>query len=250
VNAKRFVSAFATVAGFAILFAIWELAVRLFKVPKWLFPMPSAIFKTMIVNFWDFWPHIIITVETILIGFVIAVPIGLVLASIITRSKFLSSALSPYITFLVTTPLITLVPLLMLVMGYGMEVRVVTVIIQSFAVVNMNACTGFLNVPVMRQELMQSMGANAKQIYFKMALPNAATDIFTGVRLSAIFATTACISAEYVGGNMGLGSQIIKNSQFLKTTESFACIFYVAIIGLILYALISFAQKKIVSWKI
>ena len=65
----------------------------------------------------------------------------------------MNAALSPYIIFLVTTPLITLVPLLMLFMGYGIEMRIVTVIIQSFAIVNMNAATGFINVPIIRTEL-------------------------------------------------------------------------------------------------
>jgi NitT/TauT family transport system permease protein len=250
VSGKKLIGFLAPLVGFAVLFGFWEIAVRALEVPKWLLPLPSAIFKVMILNFKDFWPHILMTIQTVLLGFLISVPLGLLLASLITSSKFVSSALSPYITFLVTTPLITLVPLLMLFMGYGMNVRVVTVVIQSFAIINMNACTGFLNVPLMRRELMQSLGASRLRTYFMMTLPSAATDIFTGTRLAAIFATTACISAEYVGGNMGLGSQIIKYSQFLKTTESFACIFYVALVGLIMYWLISFAQRKIIRWKI
>jgi NitT/TauT family transport system permease protein len=249
-NSKKIIGFISPVIMFLVLFGGWEALVRLLEIPKWLLPMPSAIFASMITNFPDFLPHILMTISTVLLGFIIAVPVGLILASIITSSKIVSNALSPYITFLVTTPLITLVPLLMLIMGYGMNVRVVTVIIQSFAVVNMNACTGFLNLPIMRVELMQSLGASRLQTYFKMVLPSAASDIFTGIRLSAIFATTACISAEYVGGNTGLGSQIIKYSQFLKTAESFACIFYVALIGLVLYGLISLVQKKIISWKI
>ncbi|MDR1586268.1 MAG: ABC transporter permease [Treponema sp.] len=249
-NSRKIVNFISPALMFVFLFGGWEIVVRILEIPKWLLPMPSAVFASMISNFGEFLPHILMTIGTVLLGFVIAVPIGLLLASIITSSKIVSGALSPYITFLVTTPLITLVPLLMLIMGYGMNVRVVTVIIQSFAVVNMNACTGFLNVPLMRTELMQSLGASRLQSYFRMMLPSAAADIFTGVRLSAIFATTACISAEYVGGNTGLGSQIIKYSQFLKTAESFACIFYVALIGLVMYGLISLAQRKILNWKI
>ena len=113
----------------------------------------------------------------------------------------------------------------------------------------MNACTGFLNVPTIRKELMQSMGASRVKTYFKMSLPSAATDIFTGIQLAAIMATTGCISVEYNAGNTGLGSQIIKYSQYMKVTDSFACIFYVMIIGILLYALVTFAQKKIISWK-
>ena len=64
-----------------------------------------------------------------------------------------------------------------------------------------------------------------------------------------MFSTTACISAEYVGGNEGLGALIIKYSQLLMTTESFACIFYVMIIGLFMYGLVTFLQNKVIYWK-
>ena len=190
---------------------IWELLVRVLEVGTWILPPPTAIFTSMIRDFPEYWPHIWTTGLTILLGFLIAIPVGLIVASLVTSSKLLSAALSPYITMLVITPLMTLIPLLQLWMGYGMKVRVIAVIIQSFAVVSMNACTGFLNVPNIRHELMQSMGANRLQTYFRMLLPSAATDIFTGISLAAIFSTTACISSEYVGGNMGLGSRIISS---------------------------------------
>ena len=102
---------------------------------------------------------------------------------------------------------------------------------------------------VRTRELMQSVGASRFQSYRMMILPSAATDIITGLRLAAIFATTTCISVEYNAGNTGLGSQIIKYSQYLQTTQSFACIFYVTVIGLIMYGLITLIQKKIVNWE-
>lgn len=234
---------------FLILFGLWEGAVWRYNVPKWLLPAPSTILDTMVTRFPDFWPHILVTFETVLIGFLIAVPVGILLATLITSSKVVAAALSPYVIFLVTTPLVTLLPILMLFLGFGQKVRIIGVVIQAFAIVNMNTCTGILNVPVIRHELMQSLGATKLQSLGNMIYPTAAVDIFTGIRLSAIFSTTACISAEYVAGNEGLGSQIIKYSQFLKTTESFACIFYVTIIGLFMYGLVSFLQSKVVYWK-
>lgn len=247
---KRISGIIAPVIALALFFGLWEVLVRVLQVQTWILPTPSRIVTSMVKDFPEYWPHIWMTARTIFLGFIIAIPVGLLLASLITNSKLLSAALGPYIIFLVTTPLITLVPLLQLWLGYGMNVRVITVVIQSFAVVNMNACTGFLNAPVIRHELMQSMGANKLQSYFRMLLPSAATDIFTGISLAGIFSTTACISSEYVGGNMGLGSRIIYYKNYLKSEKSFACIFFVMILGIILYALIKFAQKKIVKWKI
>ncbi|MEA5014163.1 MAG: ABC transporter permease [Candidatus Limiplasma sp.] len=239
----------APVLVFALLFGFWEWVCVRNNVPKWLLPSPSVIFTCMVENFSDFAPHILISFQTVLAGFLLAVPIGILLATLITSSKTVSAALSPYIIVLVTTPLVTLLPLLMLFLGYGQKVRIIGVVLQAFAIVNMNTCTGMLNVPVIRHELMQSVGATKLQSLRHVIYPTAALDIFTGVRLSAIFATTACVAAEYVGGNEGLGSLIIKYAQYLKTTESFACIFFVTIIGLFMYGLVSFLQKKVVYWR-
>ena len=231
---KKVTSIVAPVVTFLLIFAIWEIACRVNEIPAWFLPMPSEIFRSMIVDFGEYWPHLLVTLQCVLTGFLIAIPVGLLLATLITSFPLLNAAMSPYITFLVTTPLVSLIPLLMLMMGYGM---------------NMHACTGFNNVPTLRRELMQSVGASRFQSYRMMILPSAATDIITGLRLAAIFATTTCISVEYNAGNTGLGSQIIKYSQYLQTTQSFACIFYVTVIGLIMYGLITLIQKKIVNWE-
>ena len=247
---SRIIGVLAPIFMFFLLFLAWQIIVTVNNIPKWLLPAPLSIFQTMFTGFTEFWPHIRVTFQTILLGFLCAVPIGLVLATLITSSPLISAALSPYVIVLVTTPLVTLMPIMMLFMGYGFQVRLVAVIIQSFAIVNMNTCTGILNVPLLRHELMQSLGATKLQSLRHVVYPTAMPDIFTGIRLSAIFATTACISAEYLGGNEGLGSQIVKYSQYIKTTESFACIFYVTIIGLIMFGAVSFLQKKVIYWKV
>ena len=244
------IGSLAPIVMFLLIFALWQWIVTANNVPKWLLPAPLEIFRSMIQDFSEFWPHIKVTFETVLLGFLLSIPIGLLVALLVTNSALINAALSPYVIILVTTPLVTLMPIMMLFMGYGFKVRLVAVVIQTFAIVNMNTCTGILNVPVIRHELMQSLGASKLQSLRHAVLPTAAPDIFTGIRLSAIFATTTCISAEYLGGNEGLGSQIIKYSQYIKTTQSFACIFYVTIIGLIMYGLVSFLQRKVIFWKV
>lgn len=244
------VKALAPLVVFVAFFALWEALVKGLNIQSWILPAPSAIFTSMVKDFKDYWPHILKTAETIGLGFLLSVPVGLLVAILVTSSPLISSAMGPYIIILVTTPMITVVPLLQLWLGYGMNVRVVTVVIQSFAVVNMNACTGFLNVPTIRHELMQSLGANRVQRYLKVNIPSAASDIFTGISMAGIFATTACISAEYCGGNEGLGSQIITYSRFYKSEKAFACILFVMILGVVLYCVIKWLQNRIIKWKI
>jgi NitT/TauT family transport system permease protein len=247
---EKIVGILAPAVMFLILFILWEVLLGVFNIPRWILPGPIAIFESMVVNFSSFWPHIWVSIVTIFIGFAIAVPIGILLAAIITNFRLVNSALDPYIIFLVVTPLVTLVPLLMFFLGFGINVRIIAVVLTSFAIVNMNAATGFNNVEKIRLELMQSLRANKGQSFIRVIFPSSLPDVFTGIKLCGIFATTACVSVEYVGGNKGLGSQIIKHTQFMGTEKAFACIFYVAIIGICLYSLISFAEKKIIKWSI
>ena len=120
---KRITSVIAPLVMFLLVFGIWELLCRVNETPAWFLPTPTAIFTAMVVNFNEYLPHILVTLEVVLIGFLITIPVGLLLATLITRSPIISAALNPYVTFLVTTPMICLIPLLMLMLGYGLTLR-------------------------------------------------------------------------------------------------------------------------------
>jgi NitT/TauT family transport system permease protein len=240
----------APVATFAMLLGIWQAIVVLRNIPAWQIPRPSSIIIVMVKNFGEFLPHIVRSYVTILLGFLFAVIVGVSLAALLSNFKLLGVALTPYINMLCTTPVITMVPLMLLFFGFGLWVIVFAVMLQAFPILNMNACTGFNNVEIIRLELMSSLRATRVQTFFYCTLPASMPNVFTGMRLSGIFATTACISSEFSGGSRGLGAQIIAYTQFMKMDKAFACIFFVAFIGLFLYTIINTLEAKFTSWKI
>jgi NitT/TauT family transport system permease protein len=240
----------APVVMFVMLLGIWQAIVALRDIPAWQIPKPSSIFIVMVKNFDEFLPHILRSYTTIFLGFLFAVLVGITLAALLSNFKLLGVALTPYINMLCTTPVITLVPLMLLFFGFGLWVIVFAVMLQAFPILNMNACTGFNNVEVIRLELMSSLRATRVQTFFYCILPAAMPNVFTGMKLSGIFATTACISSEFSGGSRGLGAQIIAYTQFMKMDKAFACIFFVAFIGLFLYTTINILEAKFANWKI
>ncbi|MGM8212236.1 ABC transporter permease [Virgibacillus sp. W0430] len=235
---------------FFIIFGSWEIMVNQLEIERWILPGPIAIFNSMIVSFSDFLPHILVTIQTISIGFIIAIPLGIFLAALLSNFQYLDFSVSPFVILLVTTPLISLVPLLMMWFGYGLSVKVIAVIIQAFPIIMLNSATGFINVDNLRLELMKSLASTRSQTFFRAVFPSALSEVFTGIKLGGIFGTIAAVTAEFVGGNTGLGSQIIKYTQYIKTEEAFACILFVAIIGTVLYGLISLMEKLIIRWEI
>lgn len=233
-----------------LLLVIWEGMVVFMNIPSWKIPKPTAVFVSMVVDFKEILPHIIRSYFIIIFGFLSAVVIGITMAALLSNYKILAFALTPYINLLCTTPVITLVPLLLLMFGFSPWVLVFAVALQAFPIIVMNAVTGFLNVQIIRLELMGSLRANRIQTFFYCTLPASLPSVFTGMKLSVIFSTIACVSSEFTGGNDGLGANIIAFSQFMRMDKAFACIFFVAIIGLIMYGLTSLLESKLVKWKI
>lgn len=235
---------------FILLFlAIWELAIAVFNIPVWAVAKPTQIISTIFTQFVEnIWPDMWVTLKTILIAYPIGGILGILCAGLFTNSEFAAKGISPFITVLVCTPMMTLVPLLTIVFGFGLAPRITVVVIQTLAITNMNCCVGFLNVPTERKELMQSLKANRVVTFLKVTIPSAVSSIFTGLRLGFIVCMTTCIGAEFAGGNNGLGSAIIFNTQYIKLPLAFACIIMVAVIGIIGYELISLLENKLVRW--
>ncbi len=229
----------------AALIAAWQIICVTQGIPKWMVAKPSDIAVVIGPSFINMLPHIFTTYTNILIGFVSAVAIGLGLAVLIASFKMVGSALTPLIVAMCCIPMITLVPMLMLTMGLGREVKIVAIIIQAFPLVNMNAVVAFLNVDPARMELMQSLKANKLQQFKYCIFPDAAHGIFTGVKLASIMSMIVGVSAEMVGGNTGLGNRISYLIQFSKTADAMACIIFIAVFGILLYGLISLLEKKI-----
>ncbi len=217
------------------------------NIPKFVFPKPTEVAQAFATG----WPELLknmgITVGEIAIGYVIAVVVGIVIAILITQFMLINNALTPYTVFLATMPMIALIPLLMIWLGFGMKVRIIVVVLQTFPVIMMNAATGFNNVDPLKLELMKSLGATRWQTLRQVIIPDALPHIFTGTRLGGIFATTAAICSEFSGGTKGLGVLIVTSTSHSRMAMAFAGILLVAVIGVALFLLNKHIEQKAVK---
>jgi len=228
------------------LLIFWQTVCSVNNIQVWMLAKPTDIFSKFAANTKDILPHIGITYSNILIGLVLAVVIGLLIAVITCSFPVAGAALTPITVSLCCIPMVTLVPTLMLIFGVGRSVKLITIVIQAFPIVTMNAATGFLNADPAHLELMQSLKANKFQQFKYCLMMDALPDIFTGIKLSSIMAMMGGITAEMTGGNQGLGSRISFYIGFSKTPEALSCIIYIAFLGALLYSLISLIEKKTV----
>lgn len=213
-------------------------------------PSPSQMLTALVAHFVpDLMPHMFNTIGCILSGFLIGVPLGMVLAALFSQFGLLTKTFTPYVIILSTTPLLTLIPLFRLWLGFASWVKIVVVVVQIVPIITLNSVTGFCSVHKEKLELMESYGATRWESFWKVTFPSALPFIFTGCKLGIIFATIATISCELNGFSEGLGSRVSVYSKFLQTDVVFAVIILIAVVGIVLFDMISFVEQKVVTWK-
>ena len=180
----------------------------MFNVPQYILPKPSQIVMALFTEWPNLWPHLLITLYELIVGFAIGGSIGFVMAAVITQFPFVEKVVTPYILLLVTTPMLALVPLLILRFGFGSEPRIIAVALASGPMVMINSATGFRRVDLAKIALARSFGANTLQIFTKIRIPMAMPMIIVGLMVGSIFGLLTTIGAEMVGGAEGLGNRL------------------------------------------
>ncbi|MBL8894792.1 MAG: ABC transporter permease subunit [Rhizobiales bacterium] len=226
-----------------------EFLLTAFNVPQYVLPKPSQIVLALITEWKFIWPHLLITIYELLVGFAIGGSIGFILAAVITQFPFVEKVITPYILLLVTTPMLALVPLLILRFGFGSEPRIIAVALASGPMVMINSATGFRRVDLAKIALARSFGANTLQIFTKIRIPMAMPMIIVGLMVGSIFGLLTTIGAEMVGGAEGLGNRLTYYSALIRMPQFFAIILILAILGISIYIFFFWLGKKWASWE-
>jgi NitT/TauT family transport system permease protein len=226
-----------------------ELLLNLFAVPQYVLPKPSEIAVALVSDFPLIAPHLGHTLVELFAGFGIGAFAGLVLAAVITQFPFAEKIITPYILLLVTTPMLALVPLLILRFGFGYEPRIIAVALASGPMVMINAATGFRRVDSGKIALARSYGASTLQIFWKVRAPMALPMIFVGLMVGSIFGLLTAVGAEMVGGGFGLGNRLTSYSSMIQMPQFFAVVLILSILGILIYVLFFLLGKKFASWE-
>lgn len=248
-HAKSGAEIFGLIAVAVVLLVSLEFAVVYFDIKPYVFPKPSDIGTTLVRDFDAFWPHVKITLKELFVGLGIGATIGIVLAGIVTQFPYAEKVITPYVLLLVTTPMIALVPLLMLNFGFGSTPRYIAVTLAVFPMVMINSATGFRRTDLAKIALARSYGASTLQIFTKVRFPLALPMIIVGLMIGSIFGLLTAVGAELVGGKNGLGNQLSKYASLLRMEHFWSIIVILALMGVSIYVIFYWIGKKWASWQ-
>jgi NitT/TauT family transport system permease protein len=233
-----------------LLIALWEIAVRLFDIPEFLLPAPSAILHAVVQQAPNVLHHTRATLFTILSGFTASILIGFPLAIAIASSPLLANALYPLLVLTQSVPKIAIAPLLVIVFGANEVPRVIVTFLVAFFPLVISIAAGLLATPPELVELGRSLKASWLQELFQIRLPSATAFVFSGLKMAITFSVIGAVVGEFVAADRGLGYLITSSTAFFRTPLAFGAVVLLSIIGIVLFQIIVVIERVFFSWSI
>lgn len=234
---------------FAGIVAVWGASVHWFNIPQYLLPAPEAVLMLLFAEAGMLWTHAQVTLIEIVLGFgltlVTAIPLGLLIA----LSPLAKQVVYPVAMLLQLVPKIAMAPLFLVWFGFGIESKVVLVLLMTFFPLLIASISGFQILDQRFLYLTRSMGANTWQTFRFLRIPAALPVIFSGVRTSATIAATAAIVAEFVGANEGLGYVLLRGTSTMNMELTFAVLVVLTLIGLVINYVVEFSEWLLAPWE-
>jgi len=235
--------------SFAGVFLLWEVYGR--RVNPILFTYPSAIaraFVTLVAS-GELQSFMKESLLVLTYASVLAVIVGVLLGVIMGRFSIVEWATDVYINALYSTPMVAMVPLIVLWFGFRVPAKVIIVFLFMVFPVLLNTYEGVKNVDRNLQEVARSFCSSEGQLWRHLIIPSAIPFIVAGVRLAIGRGLVGMIVAEFYTSVTGLGYMIVRYANALETDKLFVPIVVVMILGIGLMGLAKWVEGRIAPWR-
>ncbi len=195
----------------------------------------------------EIWENLLPTVIEIALGFTMGVVGGLGLGSLIAQSKWAEVVIRPYLVISQAVPKVVLVPILIILLGFGILPKITIAALICFFPLLENTITGLLRVDPDSLRLFQSLGASKWKIFLKLRVYSALPLVFAGIRIAAVLATLGAIVAEYFAGNEGLGALLAISLGLLNGKLMYATMVVLTMLAFTVYVSALHLERKVLE---
>ena len=235
----------------ATLAVIWEVTSRLSSLPDFMFPSLTQVLQTLftgIVN-GQITVAIFKSMSRLLIGFSIAISLGVVLGYLIWRFKWVEDTLGFLVTALQSIPSIVWFPLAIIWFGLNDFSILFIVTIGATWTMTISATSGFKNVPVLYQQVAKTLGSNGLHFLRTVILPASVPQIISGLRIAWAFSWRALMAGELLGSGGGLGHLLETGRSLGQMDLVISVMIIIGIIGTIMDNIVFLRLEKNVQKK-
>jgi NitT/TauT family transport system permease protein len=190
-----------------------------------------------------------VSLQALALGFAISVLLGVPLGLLMGRYRRLDDFLEIYMTALLTVPMISFIPFLVIAFGLGLQSRVWIVFLFTFVYIVINTSAGVRNVDAAYTEMARSFGARESELFIKVILPAALPMIMAGIRLGMGRAVLGMVTSEMILAAVGFGAMLMTFSASFDSPALFATILTIVLLAVALLAGIQYLDRRLAPWR-
>ena len=232
-----------------ILIALWQMIAMILN-KSYMLPQPIEV----LAHIWEnraeiFFVHLPATMQVVGLGLMFSVLAGFAFAVIMDADARIEKAVYPLLTASQTIPTMCVAPVLVLWLGYSVQMRVFVVVLVNFFSVAVNVYDGLRSTNSGMTELLETYGAGRGQRLLLLRLPSAMPDFFTALKIAVPWSMVGAAVAEWLGAPAGLGMYSRNCMMELDAAGLLAPLVVLTVIALILNGILAGIEKKIFKWK-
>jgi NitT/TauT family transport system permease protein len=250
-RARALVSNWLGVVGVLAFFSAWELSTRLEILNPFYFPPFSKIIVKGYELFANgsIWEHMWFSLTNFAIGFIVSAVLGVVLGVPMGWYRNIAKAVDPLLSGIYATPLIALLPLIIMLFGLGPVSKIIMTVLAAVFPILINTMTGIANTDHRLITMARAFGAKDSTVFLKVSIPGSLPYIVAGMRVALGRALVYIVVAEQYGAAMGLGYLTSVAAQRFQMAAMFVPIVIIAALGAGLNELLKTVEGHLEKWK-
>jgi NitT/TauT family transport system permease protein len=234
--------------GIAAALLVWAALVYIFKVPPFVAPSPQLVAWTLYDKFGllmtNLWP----TAVQAVLGFLLGNMAAIAIATVFVHKKTVEEAFFPVVVLVNTIPVVAKAPILVLLLGNGMEPKIAIAALICFFPTLVNMVRGLESVNPQAMELMRVLSASQREIYFKLRLQNSIPYLFSALKIAASTAVIGSIVGEWIGSTVGIGALIIQATYAFDSALLYATVIVGSTFSVLFFLSITMVERLVVRW--
>lgn len=236
------------VLGLTIMLLIWQGAVRLLEVPIYLVPAPTDVLVALYNDRVLLAQNSVPTLSEAALGFLLGNTFAVLVAISFVYNRMVEDLFYPVAILIKTIPIIAIAPVLKIMLGNGIEPKVLIAALICFFPTLVNAVQGFRAVNPQLIELMHVLSASKTQVFRRVRFYAALPYAFAALKVSVTMCVLGAIVGEWIGANSGIGYLILQSMYVFDTPRLFATIIVASMMAIAGFALVTWLEARVIHW--
>src|ERR1043165_4718952 len=232
--------------GIGAALIIWAALVYGLKVPPFIAPSPLLVVQTLYAKFDVLMINLVPTAIEAISGFLLGNLPAILIATVFVHMNTMEAAFFPVVVVINPMPVVAKAPILVLLLGNGMEPKIAIAALICFFPTLVNMVRGLQDVNPQALELMRVLSASQREVFFKLRVQNSLPYLFSALKIAASTSVIGAIVGEWIGSTKGIGALIIQATYAFDTPLLYATLIVGSAFSACFFGLIGLVERHVV----